>query len=60
MSTEPAKEQTKKATRIATEAHAALKAYCDRTGRTQLDVLSELTYTYIKPEVERLRAEREK
>lgn len=59
MSTEPAKEQVKKATRVTTEAHAALKAYCDRTGRTQFDVLNELTYTFIKPELERLKAERE-
>lgn len=53
MSTEP----VKKATRISTEAHAMLKEYCDRTGRTQIDVLTELTLKVIQPEVERLQAE---
>lgn len=56
MSTEPAKEQVKKATRITTDAHTALKDYCDRTGRTQIDVLSELTQKFIKPELDRLKS----
>lgn len=57
MSNAPAKEQVKKATRISTEAHAALKEYCDRTGRTQIDVLTELTEKFIQPELTRLQAE---
>lgn len=57
MSNEPAKEQVKKATRISTEAHTMLKEYCDRTGRTQIDVLSELTLKVIQPELKRLKAE---
>lgn len=58
MSTDTASDQLKKkATRITTDAHTALKDYCERTGRTQIDVLSELTQKFIKPELERLKAE---
>lgn len=51
-------ESTKKATRVDLEAHDKLKDFCERTGRTQVDVLSELTRRYIKPELERLQAEK--
>lgn len=51
------KEPVKKATRISMEAHDLLKEYCERTGRTQVDVLTELTNRFIKPELERLLAE---
>ncbi len=49
-------EIQKKATRITAEAHAVLKSYCDRTGRTQIDVLAELTERFVRPELERLQA----
>lgn len=52
----PAKEPVKKATRISGDAHAKLKDYCDRTGRTQVDVMTELTLKFIKPELDRLQA----
>jgi predicted DNA-binding protein len=49
----------KKALRITVEAHERLKKYCDETGRTQVEVLSELTYRHIKPELDRLLKEKE-
>lgn len=52
--TTPAKEPVKKAVRITTDAHELLKSYCDRTGRTQVDVLSELMQRFVKPELEAL------
>lgn len=46
--------EEKKALRITVDAHEKLKEYCERTGRTQVEVLSELTYRFIKPELDRL------
>lgn len=42
----------KKPVWVSTEAHDFLKDYCDRTGRTQVDVVSELLYKFVKPEVD--------
>ena len=56
MTTPPAKEPVKKATRISGEAHEVLKDYCARSGRTQVEVLTELTLRFIKPELDRLQA----
>ena len=53
-----AKEPVKRATRISMEAHDLLKEFCERTGRTQVDVLTELTLRFVKPELDRLKAER--
>jgi hypothetical protein len=33
-----------------TEAHARLKEYCTVTGKTQLEVVSELIMTHLDPE----------
>jgi len=42
---------------ISNEAHDALKDYCERTGRTQVDVVSQLLYKFVKPDLdERTRA----
>lgn len=61
MSTENvAKEPAKKATRISMEAHDLLKEYCERTGRTQVDVLTDLTLRFVKPELDRLLAAKQK
>lgn len=46
--------EDKKALRITLDAHEKLKEYCDRTGRTQVEVLSELTNRFVKPELDRL------
>lgn len=55
MSTAAAKaEPVKKATRISVEAHDLLKDFCERTGRTQVDVLTELTLRFIKPKLDRM------
>ena len=51
-------DAAKKPTRITLEAHELLKEFCDRTGRTQVDVLTELTMRFIKPELDRLEASR--
>lgn len=51
--------EEKKALRITVEAHEKLREYCDKTGRTQVEVLSELTYKIIKPELKRLQEEKE-
>lgn len=56
MSIDTAKEPIKRATRISMEAHDLLKEFCERTGRTQVDVLTELTLRFIKPELDRLEA----
>lgn len=48
----------KKPVWVSIEAHEALKAYCDRTGRTQVDVVSELLYRFVKPEVEASKAKK--
>lgn len=48
----------KKALRIEVEAHEKLKEYCDRTDKTQVDVLAELADKFVKPELERLEAEK--
>jgi len=42
----------KKPVWISTEAHDFLKEYCDRTGRTQVDVVSELLYKFVKPQLD--------
>ena len=42
----------KKPVWISTEAHDYLKEYCDRNGRTQVDVVSELLYRFVKPQVD--------
>jgi hypothetical protein len=47
----------KKPVWISTEAHEALRLYCDQSGRTQVDVVSDLVYRVVQPELERLRAE---
>jgi hypothetical protein len=44
----------KKAVWISTEAHEALRVHCDRTGRTQVEVMSDLVMRVIKPELDRL------
>ncbi len=43
----------KKSLWISTAAHLKLKEYCDRTGRTQVDVVTELVYRFVKPELEK-------
>ena len=48
----------KKPVWISIEAHDSLKDYCDRTGRTQVDVVSELLHRHIKPEIDRIKAEK--
>ena len=50
----------KKPVWITIEAHDYLKEYCDRTGRTQVDVVSELLYTFVQPEVKRLTGDGDK
>lgn len=47
----------KKPVWISTEAHDFLKEYCDKNGRTQVDVVSELLYRFVKPEVDAGEAE---
>ena len=47
----------KKPVWISTEAHDFLKEYCDKNGRTQVDVVSELLYRFVKPEVDTAEAE---
>lgn len=42
----------KKPVWVSTEAHDFLKEYCDRNGRTQVDVVSELLYRFIKPQLD--------
>ena len=42
----------KKPVWITTQAHDALREYCDRTGRTQVDVVSELLQRFLKPQLE--------
>lgn len=42
----------KKPARISIEAHDALREFCERTGRNQGDVLTELLYRFVRPEVE--------
>lgn len=42
----------KKPVWISTEAHDKLREYCEKTGRTQVDVVSELLYRFIKPQVD--------
>jgi hypothetical protein len=46
---------TKKPVWISTEAHEALRSYCDKTGRTQVDVVSELLQRFLKPQVDAAR-----
>lgn len=46
----------KKAVWISTEAHETLRIHCERSGRTQVDVVSDLVMRVIKPELDRLRA----
>ena len=46
----------KKPVWISTEAHDFLKEYCDKNGRTQVDVVSELLYRFVKPEVDEAEA----
>ena len=41
---------------VSVEAHEALREFCERTGRTQLEVLSELLYRYVQPELEKAEA----
>ncbi len=47
----------KKPVWVKTEAHDYLKDFCDRTGRTQVDVVSELLNRFLKPDVDKARAE---
>lgn len=49
--------ESKKPVWISVQAHDTLREYCERTGRTQVDVVSELLYRYAKPEVEAHQAE---
>ena len=42
----------KKPVWITTPAHDALREYCDRTGLTQVDVVSELLQRFLKPQLE--------
>lgn len=46
----------KKPVWISLEAHDALREYCERTGRTQVDVVSELLHRFLKPEILRLQS----
>lgn len=46
----------KKPVWISTEAHEALRLFCERSGRTQVDVVSDLIYRIVQPDLERLRA----
>lgn len=41
---------------ISTQAHDTLKAFCDRTGRSQVDVVSDLLHRVLKPQVEAAKA----
>ena len=41
----------KKPVWVTIEAHEYLKAFCERTGRTQVDVVSELLRRFIQPEL---------
>lgn len=47
--------KNKKPVRVSAEAHDKLKAYCDRTGRTQVEVVSELLNRIVKPRLDALR-----
>ncbi len=44
----------KKPVWISTDAHKYLREFCERTGRTQVDVVSELLHNVIKPEMDKL------
>ena len=49
----------KKPVWISSEAHENLKEYCDQTGRTQVDVVSELLYKFIEPKLKEKKEEKE-
>ena len=42
----------KKPVWISIEAHEKLREFCDRTGRTQVDVVSELLYKFVRSQLE--------
>ena len=44
--------EVKKPVWITTQARDSLREYCDRTGRTQVDVVSELLQRFLKPRVD--------
>lgn len=44
--------ENKKPVWISTEAHEALQRYCEHTQRTQVEVVSELLYRVVRPELE--------
>jgi hypothetical protein len=46
----------KKPVWVSTEAHDFLKDYCDRTGRTQVDVVSDLLVRFVEPEIKAVKA----
>ena len=47
-----ADKKTNKAVWLTLEAHEALRDFCERTGRTNVEVVSEIFYQFVRPELE--------
>ncbi len=46
----------KKPVWVSLEAHEVLRAYCEKVGRTQVEVFSELVHKQLKPKLAEIKA----